>query len=115
MVTILSKDSVRLFLEDYIFSSLGEDATNQMLSEANRVFFSPAVLTIPMMIAYALTMMYLSGIFFPYGMAFAQGNFTGGFFGGILYRKYLGLLSNNTPLIFNCMNFENNIYFLNHF
>jgi len=66
-----------------------EDATNQMLSDANRVFFSPAVLTIPMMISYALTMMYLSGIFFPYGMAFAQGNFTGGFFGGILYRKYL--------------------------
>ena len=63
-----------------------------MLSDANRVFFSPAVLTIPMIISYALTMMYLSGIFFPYGMAFAQGNFTGGFFGGILYRKYLGTL-----------------------
>jgi len=45
-----------------------------------------------MIISYALTMMYLSGIFFPYGMAFAQGNFTGGFFGGILYRKYLGRL-----------------------
>jgi hypothetical protein len=70
-----------------------------MLSDANRTFFSPAVLTIPMIISYALTMMYLSGIFFPYGMAFAQGNFTGGFFGGILYRKYLGRLCKKYSLI----------------
>lgn len=68
---------------------LKEDGEKRMLLDANRAFYTPGVLLVPVIISFTLSMMYLSGIFFPYGMAFAQGNFTGGFFGGILYRKYV--------------------------